>query len=278
MDSEDLIPDPEAVGERLLAELSYLTDQDHTIHDADHNGFLYTQMQKLEDADFTGDWSFSLEPNWMVQLSDSSDGPFNDRGDFSGKSAWGAIGGNVEVEEGEFQNYAFSLALLVQEDSERRGDEEGVNCPCCWGDESNWIDSEETAYKCWRVARRYHFDIDLGQNDHERKPISHLQIGGRFQDGHVNTIAEQDLDTHYCLSPLDKPRIPYPPMDPALIYTMVLSQYSYPRQQVEEDWYKIARKSEEKLWDPYHKRLGNQYMQGRISEPFPDIISNDANV
>lgn len=149
-----------------------------------------------------------------------------------------------------------------------------VNCPCCWNEDSNWRDREEEAYNRWRVARRYHFDIDLGNNHDERKPISHLQIGGRFNDNHVNTIVEQDMDTHYCLSPLDKPRIPYPPMDPALIYTLLLTQYPYPKRQVEQDWFTVARESEERLWDPYHEKLGRHYREGRIKNPFPHVISN----
>lgn len=278
MNSRELIPDPEAVGRQLRSEIEYLTDQNHTIHDADHTGVLYTQLEQLEGIDFSSEnWEFSLEPNWMVQLSESSENPIDERGDFAGTEAWAAIGGTVRVLDGEFDEYAFSLAILVQEDSERRGDDEGVNCPCCWDDGSNWVDREEEVYNRWRVARRYHFDIDLGANDHEEKPISHLQIGGRFQDGQVNTITERNMDTHYCLSPLDKPRIPYPPMDPGLIYTMLLSQYTYPKKQVEEDWYSLCRRIEEELWDPYYEKLGAHYREGLITSPFPFVVSNDNN-
>lgn len=276
MNSRELIPEPEVVGKQLEAEIEYLTNQNHTIHDADHTGILYTQLEELEGIDFESEnWEFSLEPNWMVQLSESSDNPIDERGDFAGAEAWGAIGGNLCVQDGEFDNYAFSLAILVQEDSERIGDNESVNCPCCWDDGSNWADREEEVYNRWRVARRFHFDIDLGRNDHEAKPISHLQIGGRFQEHQVNTIAESNMDTHYCLSPLNKPRIPHPPMDPGLIYTMLLSQYSYPRRQVEEDWYTISRGIEKNLCDPYYEKLGSHYREGLISNPFPFIISNN---
>jgi len=41
--------------------------------------------------------------------------------------------------------------------------------PCCW--------SADAAEFDYRVARRYHFDIDMGDNKHERKPVSHLQNG-----------------------------------------------------------------------------------------------------
>ncbi|MDB2272846.1 hypothetical protein PM032_17930 [Halorubrum ezzemoulense] len=275
MDSEELMPSPKDLGERLQAEVKYLTDQNHSIHDADHNSIFYKQLEDLESAEFEGDWDFSMEPNWMVQLADSSDGPFSDRGDFAGTEAWGAIGGNIKVRDSQFKEYVFSLAILVQEGGERRGDEEGVNCPCCWNEESNWQTEEEDISNRWRVARRYHFDIDLGKDGADKKPISHLQIGGRFQGGHVNTIAERDMDTHYCLSPLDKPRIPYPPVDPALIYTLVLTQYPFPREQVEDDWYQVSRESEKKLWDPYHEKLGTNYSQGQISQPFPQVISNE---
>jgi hypothetical protein len=259
---QDLLPTPEEVGERLLSEIRYLENQENTITQMTGNDVFVQQRQQLERQSFDGDWSFNLTPNWNLKLSDPDKPRSIGRDDFDDNLAVGVIGGKIRVSDSQFDDYSFNFSILVEEESEQRGSESTVECPCCW----------EDCEKDFRVARRYHFDIDIGDNDNAPKPISHLQIGGKFKEDAV-----RGYSPHYCLSPLDKPRIPYPPMDPALIFNMISTQYYPVKSSIQESWQSVVRKSEKILWNPYHQNLASEYRSDGNQRLFSDIISNSSS-
>lgn len=269
MPIKDQLPDPETFGERLLEVTKYLQGQNSTELPVFQTGVFAQHRNDLEDIDFSGDWSFEFDPHWEVKLGnrEEADRMGIERPDFGDSDAFGVIGGNVNVEYGEFKQYSFSLSILVESAAELRGDSDSDEAedPCCW----NGYDDEPGCD--WRLARRLHFDIDLGNNDNESKPITHLQIGGNSQ---IQSTPEGH-SVHYCSSPLDKPRVPYPPMDPVLLLHMLITQYPTISSANQGTWYDQVTSSEELLWDGYHNWLANTDNREERSEPFANLLFND---
>lgn len=261
MTNHDFLPNPERLGERLLSELDFLKDQNQDLL-TNNSHQLESQYWTLKQIDFSDNWEFSIDPNWKFPLGGQEIGGNSTR-DFAEKEGFAIIGGKVEVTDGSIEDYSFNLVILSSVESESRSSdgEEDINIPCCWNGSD--IDSE------YRVARRYHFDIDIGDTNDENKPVTHLQIGGKFNHGHI-----LGQSPHYCLSPLDKPRIPYPPMDPALILHMLICQYSSLQDLQQDDWQSVVRETEQVLWEPYHAQIGVAYENDRIQQPFSEYINN----
>lgn len=269
MPIKDQLPDPEHFGERLLQVTRYLQGQTSSEIPIIRTGVFAQHRSDLEDMDFSSDWSFEFDPYWEVKLGkpEDADRMGIERPDFGDSEAFAVIGGNVNVEDGEFQQYSFSLSLLVESDAELRGESESDDAedPCCWEGSNN----EPPCH--WRLARRLHFDIDLGDNDDESKPITHLQMGGNSQ---IEATPEGH-QVHYCSSPLDKPRVPYPPMDPVLLLHMLITQYPTISSANQGTWYDQVTSSEKLLWDDYHGWLSNTAIRDDRSEPFVNLLLND---
>lgn len=270
MPIRDQMPDPEELGERLLEVTRYLENQKSSAIPIFRSGVFRQHRNELEDKDFSEDWCFEFDPHWEVKLGNSEDADRMGMGrpDFGDSGGFAVIGGNVKVENGSFKQYSFSLSILVDSDAELRGESDSDNAedPCCWNSESRNVEPYQ-----WRQARRFHFDIDLGDNENESKPISHLQFGGNSQIG--NTPEGKSI--HYCSSPLDKPRIPYPPMDPVLLLHMLITQYPTISSANQGTWYDQVTSSEELLWDGYHNWLSNTDIRESNSEPFSNLLFND---
>ena len=269
MPIKDQLPDPETFGERLLEVTEYLQGQSSTELPIFHTSVFAQHRSDLEEIDFSADWSFEFDPHWEVKLGnpEEADRMGIERPDFGDSDAFGVIGGNVNVEDGEFKQYSFSLSILVESGAELRGesDSDDTEDPCCW----HGYDDEP---RCdWRLARRLHFDIDIGNNDNESKPITHLQIGGNSQ---IQSTPEGH-SVHRCSSPLDKPRVPYPPMDPVLLLHMLITQYPTISSANQGTWYDQVTSSEELLWDGYHSWLANSDNRDERSKPFANLLFND---
>jgi len=265
------LPDPETFGERLLEVTEYLQGQSSTELPVFQTGVFAQHRNDLEDKDFSGDWSFEFDPHWEVKLGnpEEADRMGIERPDFGDSDAFGVIGGNVNVEDGEFKQYSFSLSILVESGAELRSESDSNDAEdsCCWNG------YEDEPGRDWRLARRLHFDIDLGNDDNESKPITHLQIGGNSQiqgtpEGHP---------VHYCSSPLDKPRVPYPPMDPVLLLHMLITQYPTISSANQGTWYDQVTSSEELLWDDYHGWLANTDNRDGQNQPFANLLFNDSD-
>lgn len=270
MPIEDQLPEPKEFGERLLKATEYLQRQKSAEIPVIQSGVFAQHRNDLEEIDFSDDWSFEFDPHWEIRLGnpEKADKMGIKRPDFGDSEAFGVIGGNVIVEDGRFKQYSFSLSILVESDTELRTDSESDDAedPCCWEHEGSTGDSRQ-----WRLARRLHFDIDFGDDDHESKPISHLQIGG---NSHIE-ITPEGNPVHYCSSPLDKPRVPYPPMDPVLLLHMLITQYPTISSANQGTWYNQVICSEELLWDDYHCWLSNTDIRDDKNEPFANLLFND---
>jgi hypothetical protein len=258
---DDLLPDANQLYEHLLSELNFLRDFESGAFErnCDNVTAAYFDMKGQESSD----WTLNLSPNWVLDIG-GEDFDTGEARDFDENMGKAIIGGKIAVSDGDFEEYSLNLTLLAQEDTEARGRDTNrhLGAPCCW--------SADAAEFDYRVARRYHFDIDMGDNKHERKPVSHLQNGGEFDTEHL-----QYANPHYCSSPLDKPRLPHPPMDPILILHMLAKQYQSLSQMIQSEWGNRVRRAERNLWQPYHSTISDWYEVRSGSETFASYVEND---
>jgi hypothetical protein len=243
MATEDLYPDAEVLYELLLTQLRYLKDRDGLI--AGNRKSIRTTYENMKEMEPT-DYELNIKPNWELRFGGDTEADSNQqsRRDFHNAQGIALIGGRVIVDAGDIKHYETNLVLLTQAETDTRAGDS----PCCWEhDEMN----EE-----WRVARRYHFDIETVtlEGEDDPKPVTHMQTGGNF-DG--QPVAGHD--PHYCTSPLDKPRLPHPPMDPLLILHTLATQYDGLEPLIEDQWIGYVKDSENKLWEPYHEAILGQY-------------------
>lgn len=254
MTTEDLYPDGDELYELLKNELSYLKDKDGPI--ARNRTYITTLYENLKDMEPT-DWELDISPNWLLRFGGDAEGD-QDRRDFGSAEGIAVIGGYGSATDGDIDHYSINLTLLAQSETDTRGSD----APCCW--QRDQMDSD------WRVARRYHFDIEtITENEQDPKPVSHFQSGGNF-DGQ----ALPHHDPHYCSSPLDKPRLPHPPMDPLLILHMLATQYDSLERLIESSWVGFVKESENKLWRPYHKAIVGQYQTESTRPTMAEFFEN----
>lgn len=243
--SEALLPDSTDLYELLVTQLEYLKDQPGVL--AENKRQFNIQYQDLKSSD-ENDWKLDISPNWAIPIGGSSTyGTRNTQRDFAQKG-FALIGGLIEVKDGSFKEYSLNLTLLAQHATEVRSDDGSIleGTPCCW----NGITEDD-----WRVAKRYHFDIDVDDDGkHEPKPVTHLQSGGKFKEEHVPSH-RSNLIPHYCHTPVDKPRLPHPPMDPILIIHLLIRQYYSLRNIVQDSWPSRVKSSEQTMWKNYYSRV-----------------------
>ncbi|WP_455450017.1 hypothetical protein [Natrinema thermotolerans] len=260
MSHDNLLPDPEELYDHLVSEFSYFRslESGEFSRNLDHVKMVHERLKKSDPEN----WTLNLSPNWVLDIGGKHADTVQSR-DFGENKGKAVIGGIIKVSDGSFEEYSLSLSFLAQKNTEARGREENehIGAPCCW--------SRDDIEEDWRIARRYHFDIDMGDNDDESKPVSHLQSGGKFQKEHL-----QWPDPHYCQSPLDKPRLPHPPMDPILILHMLATQYESLRGIIQHQWENHVRAAEDKLWEPYHSTISDWYSIRDQGETFASYIEN----
>lgn len=256
-----LLPDHANLYSRLVAELEFLKSQPGSFsRNKDRIERCLSELRNGEEDN----WTLNIDPNWTVRIKvPELIARSNQSRDFAIKDGLAVIGGLIDVSGGEFTEYSLNLAFLAEQDSENRGQD--INAPCCW---RGHHDDQ------WRVAKRYHFDVDPGNEGDENKPITHLQSRGEFDVDHLPShLIKQGV--HYCATPLDKPRLPYPPMDPVLLLQMVLDQYNCPKQLETEHWTSEVMTSEEELWSRYYNRISEQFSSSDRSESFDTLLSNE---
>lgn len=182
------------------------------------------------------DWSIELDPYLIFNLN-------SDR-DFANGNGQARLGGNIEVWDGEYRMFSSSLVLAVRHPSHK--DEclpEGLD-HCCV--ETGKDEAEGNFY---HILDRIHWDVDTGDDVDERKPVCHFQIGGKVSNSAFNDDYEK---YHYCSNGLDKPRIPHPPMDPILVFNMLIDQYQSLESFNQRHWDGVVTKGETALWKPYY--------------------------
>ncbi len=252
----ECLPSPEEFGEQLQSAVNYLQGQEGSALSHQTEDSLSIHRSNLSRKEFSRDnWKVELSPPLEVPLepADERDRTGIERTDFENAKGYAQIGGIVRVEDGQFVEYSFSLCILSQEAEENRSESkvDDEEIPCCWS---------ETDRK-WRVARRFHFDIDTGSSGDEGKPVSHMQVGGEVSDKEVYSDYSGNTDYHYCDSPLDKPRVPYPPTDPIILLNMVICQYPGVQSADQDSWEGVVVDSEELLREPYHEFVQSVYRE-----------------
>ncbi|WP_224268579.1 hypothetical protein [Haloprofundus salinisoli] len=262
--SEDLLPEPDKLYELLISELEYLYNLGGVL--ARNKDSFRTKRAELQKMD-SENWKLDITPNWVLPITGPEEQAQRQNArDFSKAEGFALIGGLIHVEDGTYDDYSLNLTLLAQGDTELRGSDENkhIDAPCCWGAES--------MQSSWRVAKRYHFDIDLGGDD-ESKPITHLQSGGAFKKKHLPTGIKHH-EPHYCSTPLDKPRLTYPPMDPILILQILVTQYDSLNRIMVNTWNAQVQKAESTLWTKYYLHLSDIMGMQKRSETLDSYIEN----
>jgi len=260
MATEDLYPDGDELYELLVSELEYLKDRDGPI--AQNRSHITSAYEGLKGMSST-DWELDINPNWILRFGGSPEdrmvrGERTQR-DFHNTAGIAVIGGYASVTDAEIDHYETNLTLLVQSETDTRASA----APCCWEHDEMNAD--------WRVARRFHFDIETGADEGEDdpKPVAHMQSGGNFEAQPVPRH-----EAHYCSSPLDKPRLPHPPMDPLLILHTLATQYDDLERLIEDDWIGNVKESEDTLWEPYHEAILGQYRTEETRPTMAEFFMN----
>lgn len=263
--SKSLLPDPTDLRELLVAELEYLKDQPGIL--AENKDLFNNQYRDLKSSK-KHNWKLNIDPNWVIQIGGSpTDGSESTSRDFD-KEGFALIGGLIEVEDGSFKEYALNLTLLAQRATEVRSGDGSVytGTPCCW---------KELKSDDWRVAKRYHFDIDVDDVDsddkHVSRPVTHLQSGGEFKEKYLPSRRAY-LSPHYCSTSLDKPRLPHPPMDPVLLIQLLIQQYHSLRKLVQDSWASQVKSSERTLWKNYYSRIHQLLEEDKSSRATVDTL------
>jgi len=195
---------------------------------------LRNTSQSLDKAN-PDNWKLELDPYIVLSLGSKRD--------FSDGKGQARIGANIEVREGSFEMFSSTLVLVRDirdvDISETTTGGNPNRHHCCF---ENQADD-------FHVLERVHWDIDTGKDDSESKPMCHFQVGGNLSQ----SVFESYEDFHYCSNGLDKPRIPHPPMDPMLVFNILMNQYRSIESFNQERWQKIVSYAEEVLWEPYYE-------------------------
>lgn len=257
-----LLPEPEELHSHLLDQFDFLKDQGgFSSPHSDHYESIYYDLKQSNPRnwalDITPNWAFRLDlPDFIIETNPSRD--------FAIEDGWAIIGGNIDVSGGNYREYALHLSFLASEKEEVRGGIHGG--PCCWrGEEHDWD---------YRVAKQYHFDIDPGRNPNGAKPIAHFQSQGSFKQERLPTKLN-NKDIHYCSTPLDKPRLVHPPMDPILLLQIISEQYGGPESMSSEHWDPMVIDAESLLWTGYFSGVLDHLEDDDRSKPCNILVSND---
>ncbi|WP_152420141.1 hypothetical protein [Halorubrum distributum] len=264
---DGLLPDVEDLYHHLLEELIYLESLPGVF--AENRDSVELILEQFERMD-CHNWTLDIAPNFVIEINESQGNDSEDsRRDYAISGGFAVIGGLINVCDGEFENYALNLTFLTQPESELRGEGENryLGAPCCR--------REVLENPDWRVAKRYHFDIDIGNNKNESKPVTHLQSGGSFDADHFPEHRSY-IDPHYCRTPLDKPRLPHPPMDPLLIIHLLVEQYQSLQNIVQDTWAHRVKVSEQQMWTKYYSRINDLLREDQGSRDTLDRLFDNS--
>lgn len=146
-----------------------------------------------------------------------------------------SIGGTIKFTKGVISEQSLCLTLMLEHSSE------------CGEVPESWNIYPIT--QGYHVLRRFHFDIDMNNDDRE-KPRFHLQYGGNLEASYLGI-----KDIQYKLfSPLDHPRIPHQPYDIVMLLDFILREFNLGGHDVINDtgWNKHLIEIE-KIWlKPYY--------------------------
>jgi hypothetical protein len=255
------MPDPENLHDHLVSQLNFLRNRDDKL--SWNRGQFESKYHNLRESD-PRNWFLNINPNWIIPLElPDYIADTQPHRDFAIEDGWAVIGGKICVESNQYEDYALHLSFLASEDEEIRGD--SSYGPCCWeARQENWK---------YRVAKQYHFDIDPGRNENEPKPATHFQSDGSFEQERLPSNLQSE-GIHYCSSPLDKPRLAHPPMDPILLFQIISEQYGGPESMFSEHWDPMVIKAESMLWAGYYGGIAEHLEDAGRSVPCNTLVSN----
>ncbi|QLC34083.1 hypothetical protein EFA46_007655 [Halarchaeum sp. CBA1220] len=236
---ENQIPDTGRMYNYLKTAFEKLDNNYDKIPDAEYRTeeALSGAHQSLRRAD-KDNWRLVLDPYIIINLSGKRD--------LASGHGQVRLGGNIVVEEGEYKMFSSSLIIAVQHQSAKDEPLPDSISHCCIDSGITEADRADDPY--FHILDRFHWDIDTGDEKDETKPACHFQVGGE-----VSNSAFGDWESyHYCSNGLDKPRFPHPPMDPVLVFNMLVEQYPQLESFEQHQWDGIVKKGEDALWRKYY--------------------------
>ena len=247
--AEEQVPEPNVLYQYLKTAFNKLDENTDKIPGAGHQveGSVDRARRQLERGE-ENNWTLETDPYLVFDLRSGRD--------FSSGSGQARLGGIIDVCDGNYEMFSSSLILAIQHPSEAEGGSlpEGLD-HCCVKtgkeeiEESDEEDEGEEQDDFYHILERFHWDIDTGDDVDERKPVCHFQTGGKVSDSAFNDSYEKH---HYCSNGLDKPRIPHPPMDPVLIFNLLINQYESLESFNQAQWDGIVNEGETALWERYY--------------------------
>lgn len=114
----------------------------------------------------------------------------------------------------------------------------------------------------YSIMRKFHFDYaPLSINDREKKPIYHMQYGGKASPALINLNV--NLDSIFPF--LSTPRLFHYPVNLAILLDMIFTEFkSEPTEMLIKDdrWKKLIKENEDELLVPYIKNIGRFVTSG----------------
>ncbi|WP_144427156.1 hypothetical protein [Halolamina pelagica] len=198
--------------------------------------------RQLERGD-EDNWALETDPYLVFDLRSGRD--------FNHESGQARLGGIIEVCDGEYEMFSSSLILAIQHPTDDDGGSlpEGLDHCCIETGTEEKDEQYDAGYNFYHILERFHWDIDTGDDADDRKPVCHFQSGGKVSGSAFNDSYEKH---HYCSNGLDKPRIPHPPMEPILVFNMLINQYESLESFNQAQWDGIVKEGETALWEPYY--------------------------
>lgn len=229
------MPEPDKLFSHLEKAFDKLDNNSEKIPSAGHQveSSLDGARRQLEDGD-EDNWKLEIDPFLVFNLTSERD--------FADGNGQARIGGNINVCEGEYKMFSTTLILAIKHPMEEDNNLSDDWDQCCIESREGEIGEE-----FYHVLERFHWDIDTGDEEDERKPACHVQVGGCVSDSAFETYENY----HYCSNGLDKPRIPHPPMDPTLIFNLLIDQYHSMESFNQAQWAGVVHRAEETLWESY---------------------------
>lgn len=252
---EKQVPEPDELFTHLKKSFNKLDKNSQKIPNAGHQteNSLDNARRQLENG-CKNNWELSLDPFLVLNLN-------SDR-DFADGNGQARFSGNINVSDGSYDMFSSTLILAIKHPADNNDRFLNDWGQCCI--ESN---EDEIEGEFYHVLERFHWDIDTGDEEDERKPACHVQIGGCVS----GSTFEEYENYHYCSNGLDKPRIPHPPMDPTLIFNMLIDQYQSVESFDQAQWRGVVYRGEETLWNPYfeatHGMISTDYSIMNLLQP-----------
>lgn len=211
---------------------------DYVVHNSDIEAGCYSicrhasgVLKRIKDLTDDQNWALDIGP-WWIPISREDD-------NFRTRGATAILGGRIKVVDSKLDTLSFSVGILLN--PPRQTDE----LTCC----------DHRHRSGYRMARLFRFEVEEGSVE-TSKPYSHMHYGGR----------QIPVLCHHCLEDwIEKPRLPFPPLDFVLLLELLARQFELgiaKKLFKEPFWSSCIRKSEEMFLGRYYRGIYRHFVTG----------------